>query len=114
MAAVQRDSPGRFGGRGDRSENGLPNAALAPACEAIVDGLVRTIFLRAVFPATAHLLHMHDSAQDTPIILSRRPRLVGRQMRLNLRPLLIAEPKQIRAHRLGSKSVDQALESTHG
>src|ERR1700730_11689626 len=36
------------------------------------------------------------------------------QKRLDLRPLLIVEPKQMRFHRLASKSVDQPLESKHG
>jgi hypothetical protein len=40
--------------------------------------------------------------------------LVCRQKRLDLRPLLIVEPKQMRFHRLASKSVDQPLESKHG
>ena len=114
MTAVQRDLLGRFGRRGDRGENGWPNAALAPACEAIVDGLVGTIFGRAVFPAAAHLLHVHDPAQNPSIIVARRTRLIGRQMRLNLRPLLVAEPEQIHAHGLGSlnrltKSLNQHM-----
>jgi hypothetical protein len=32
----------------------------------------------------------------------------------NLRPLLVIEPKEVRAHRLVPESVDQAVESTHG
>lgn len=98
MSAVQRDLPGRFGRRGRRGENGLPNAALAPAREAIVDGLVGAIFQRAVFPAAAHLLHVHDPAQNPTIVMALGTRLVGRQMRLDLRPLLVVEPEQIRAH----------------
>jgi hypothetical protein len=72
----------------------LPNASLAPSREAIVDGLVRAIFERAVFPAAAHLLHVHDPAQNPSIIVPLRARLVGRQMQRDLRPLLVAEPKQ--------------------
>jgi hypothetical protein len=52
---------------------------------------------------------MHDAAQNPPIIFSLRPRLVGRQMRLNPRPLLIAEPKQARIHRLASESLTNPL-----
>jgi hypothetical protein len=76
----------------------LPNAALAPAREAIVDGLMPAIFERAVFPAAAHLLPVHDSAQNPSIIMALGTGLVDRQMRLNLRPLLVAEPEQICAH----------------
>jgi hypothetical protein len=114
VAAIQRDLLGRRSRRGDRREDGLPNASFAPAREAIVDGLVWAIFARAVFPATADLLHMHDPTQDSSIIVPLWARLVGRQMRRDLRPLLVAEPEQVCAHRLGSDSVDQAFESTHG
>jgi hypothetical protein len=34
-------------------------------------------------------------------------------MRLDLRPLLIVEPKQMRVHRLAPESVDQPSESKH-
>jgi hypothetical protein len=34
-------------------------------------------------------------------------------MRDDLRPLLIAEPKQIRIHGLGLQLIDQTLESKH-
>jgi hypothetical protein len=98
VTAVQRYLSGWLSGRGDRSEDGLPNAALAPAREAIVDGLMRAIFERTVFPATALLLHVHDSAQNPSIIMALRAGLVGRQMRLDLRPLLVVEPEQICAH----------------
>jgi hypothetical protein len=57
---------------------------------------------------------MHDPAQDAPIIVALGTALVGRQMRLDLRPLCVIKPKQIRAHRLGLHSVDQTLEATHG
>jgi hypothetical protein len=102
VAAIQRDLPGRFGRRGDRGEDGLPNAALAPAREAIVDGFMRPIFGRAVLPAAAHLLHVHDPAQNPSIIMPLGARLIGWQMRLDLQPLLVAEPEQIRTHRLGT------------
>src|ERR1700760_98931 len=41
---------------------------------------------------------MHDSADDPAIINPLNPANVGRQMRLNPRPLLVAQPKQILAH----------------
>jgi hypothetical protein len=37
---------------------------------------------------------MHDPAQNPPIVFSLRPGLVSWQMRLDLRPLRVAEPKQ--------------------
>jgi hypothetical protein len=44
---------------------------------------------------------MHDPAQNTTIIMPLWTTLIGRQMRLNLRPLLFAEPEQIGAHQSG-------------
>jgi len=41
---------------------------------------------------------VHDSADDPAIINPLNPANVGRQMRLNPRPLLVAQPKQILAH----------------
>jgi hypothetical protein len=41
---------------------------------------------------------MHDPAQDASIVLALRARLVPRQMRHDLRPLLFLEPKQICIH----------------
>jgi len=43
---------------------------------------------------------VHDSADDPAIINPLNPANVGRQMRLNPRPLLVAQPKQILAHDL--------------
>jgi hypothetical protein len=57
---------------------------------------------------------MHDPAQNASIILALRAGLPGRQKRLNLRPLLVIEPKQVRPHELAPDSVDQPVESQHG
>jgi hypothetical protein len=50
---------------------------------------------------------MHDPAQDAAIVFASRTRLIGRQQRLDLRPLLVVKPKQIRPqfrpHRLASR-----------
>jgi hypothetical protein len=136
MAAIQRRLFRWFGRRCDGLEDLLPNAPLAPAGETIVDRLVRAIFPRAIHPTTAglarqlrflsslraetklevcaRLQHMHDPTQNQPIVIPARSRLVSRQMRRDLRPLLIVEPKQMRFHRLAPISVDQPLESKHG
>jgi hypothetical protein len=44
---------------------------------------------------------MHDPAQNPTIIMALGTTLVGRQVGMNFRPLLIAEPKQNCAHQLG-------------
>src|SRR5262249_49374111 len=98
MATVERHLSRCIGIAGDRSKYRLPDAALAPASKAIVNCFMRTVFARAVFPAATNLLHVHDAAQYPPIILSFGARLVGWQMRLDLRPLLVAKPKQARIH----------------
>lgn len=95
MAAIQRGLFRRLARRRNRFEYLLPDAPLAPACKAIVDRLVRAIIPRAVDPAAADFQHVHDPAQNQPVVFAARPRLVCRQMRLYLRPLLIAEPKQM-------------------
>jgi hypothetical protein len=41
---------------------------------------------------------MHDPADDPPIISPLYAPNVGRQMRLDPRPLLVAQPIQVRAH----------------
>ena len=56
---------------------------------------------------------MHDPAQDPSIVIALGTRLVRRQMRDDLRPLLIAEPKQIRLPGLGRQLIDQTLEAKH-
>ena len=78
MAAVERNLFRRVNASGDRRKYILPNAALAPAREAIIDCLVRPVLGWTVLPATANALHMHNAAQNPPIILSLRTRLIGR------------------------------------
>jgi hypothetical protein len=41
---------------------------------------------------------MHDPADDPPIVNPLDAAHIGRQMRLNPRPLLIVQPKQIPPH----------------
>jgi len=98
MAAVERHLSRSIGIASDRSKYRLPDAALAPAGKAIVDCFVWPVCARAVFPAAANSLYVHDAAQYAPIILSFGAGLVGWQMRLDLRPLLVAKPKQARIH----------------
>src|SRR5262249_4589412 len=100
MTAVERHLPRRVAIAGDRRKYRLPNPALAPAREAIVDRLVRAVLARTILPAAPHALHMHDATQDPAIIVALRSRLIGRQMRLDFRPLLVAKPKQARIHRM--------------
>lgn len=111
MAGVQGRLFRRIEASCNTFENLLPNAALAPTREPIVDGLVRTVLSGTILPAAADFQNMHDPAQYASIILALGAGLVGRQMGNDLRPLLIVEPKQIRIHGLGLQAVDQAIES---
>jgi hypothetical protein len=96
MSAVQRAFLRRCWRSRNCFEDTLPNAAPAPAVKPIVDRFMRAVFRRAVNPAASRLEHMHDPAQYAAIVFARRTRLIGRQQRLDLRPLLVAKPKQIR------------------
>jgi hypothetical protein len=55
--------------------------------------------VQAFADARAALEHVDDAADDAAIIISLRPGLICRQMRLNARPLSVAEPEQPFAHR---------------
>jgi hypothetical protein len=83
---------------GKLSEQVLPNAAPRPANKAIVDCRWRTIGFRAVAPATTALENMHNAADDAAIIYPLDTAHIRRQMRLNSRPLFVAQPEQISAH----------------
>jgi len=102
MGTVQGDLARWLGGCCHRLEYLLPDAAIAPSGEAIVDGLRGAVFPWAIDPTAADLQDMHDPAQDAPVILALRPGLVRRQVRHDLRPLIVGEPKQMRIHRLAS------------
>jgi hypothetical protein len=114
MAAVKRHLRGRIRVAGDSGEYVLPDAALAPTRKAIVDCLVRPVLARTILPAATNPHHVHDTAQYPTIIVPLGAALIDWQMRLDFRPLLIAEPEQSPIHRWPPESVDQHLESTHG
>ena len=93
VTGIQSRLFGRIVRSGDALEYPLPDASLAPASETIVDGLSRTIVLRAILPAAADLQDVHDAAENASIVLPLGSRLVRRQMRNDLVPLLVTEPK---------------------
>jgi hypothetical protein len=80
------------------SEQIFPYAAPRPANEAIVDRRRWTISFRAIAPAAAAPEHVHDPADYAPVIGALDTTYILRQMRLNPRPLLVAQPEQIPAH----------------
>ena len=78
MTAIQGGLLRRLGRSSDGLEYLLPNASLAPAGETVIDRLVRAILFWAILPAAADLEHVHNAAQNPPIILTLRPGLIGR------------------------------------
>ena len=76
----------------------FPDAAACPACEAIIDCRRRTILGWAITPPATALQNMDDSADDTAVVCPLDASDVRRQTRLDPRPLIIAQPKQIPAH----------------
>ena len=61
---------------------------------------MRAIFWRTIAPAAAALENMDDPADDPTIVDPLHTANIGRQMPLDPRPLLVAQPKQIPAHDL--------------
>src|ERR1700674_1142151 len=74
MRAVEGHSFRLLSGLGHRLEDALPNSLRTPAVEAIVDRFGRPIFRRTIDPSTSALEHMHDPAQNAPIVLGFTPR----------------------------------------
>src|SRR4026207_713879 len=93
----------RFSRFGRRLEDALPNSLRTPAVEAIVDRLGRPIFRRTIDPPTSALKHMHDPAQNAPIVLRLHATAIAWNKRLNPRPLPVAKPKQVRPHLLAPR-----------
>jgi len=83
---------------GQLSEQALPQSASCPAYEAVIDRRRRAIFWRVITPPASALEHTHDPADYPPIIDPLNAAHIGRQMRLDLRLLLVAQPKRIPAH----------------
>src|SRR5215475_7622882 len=81
-----------------RAEQIFPDSAPCPANKAVIDRSWRAIFGRAIAPAATTLQHMHDAADDAPIICPFDTSHIGRQMMLDPLPLLVVQPKQVAAH----------------
>ena len=109
MAGIQRRLFRRLGRRRNRLEYLLPNASLAPTGKAIVDRLVGPYSFGQSCPAAANLQNMHDPAQNRRSSLRSGPGWFVGKMRLDLRPLLVIEPNQMRFHRLAPNRLTNLL-----
>ena len=76
---VDQDLRWRASCRCQNIEDILPNAFRRPSDEPIVEGLVRTIDIWCIDPAAAGLQHVHNAADDTPVIDPRLSSRIGRQ-----------------------------------
>ena len=77
-ARVDEQAIGYILGPRKRAEDTLPNAALGPAHEAVVERLLRTVDVPwAIGPAPAALQRMDDPAQHTAIIHARLAAHIG-------------------------------------
>lgn len=77
---------------GQRLEQPMPDALPRPAVEAVVDGRVGAVDLRAVAPPRSRAQHVRDPRDHPPIIDAMRPFPPPRQKRLDPRPFHIANP----------------------
>jgi hypothetical protein len=94
--AVDKEPVGYVLGPGQGTENALPDAAFSPAHETVVKRLLGTVDVRAIGPATTAFQRMDDPAENPAIVNPLLAANIGRQQRLNPRPLRIRKPKEIR------------------
>ncbi len=80
------------------TEQVFPDAAPRPASKTVIDRCRRTIFQWAIAPPTAASQHVHNPADNPPIVRTLNASYIRRQMRFNPPPLLAAQPKQASAH----------------
>lgn len=78
---------------GKLPEKLLPDAPFSPPREAIVDRRVRTVLRRAILPPTTAPQHMQDATDHPPIVRPFLAAHIGRQMPLDLLPLMVVEPE---------------------
>ena len=79
IGAVDRHRAPEMSGFGQGIEHLLPDLAIGPAVEAIVDRRPWAVFRRTVAPAAAGSQHMENAAQDTTVIDPPGARLILRQ-----------------------------------
>ncbi len=79
-----------------RREDPLPKTASAPAVVSVEGRRIRPIFVGKRTPTAALAQPMDDPADDAAIVLAFRSGVDHREMRLDRRPLLIAEPEIVR------------------
>ncbi len=94
--AVDQGDLWRVGAGDEGGEDPRPEAALAPAVPSVEDRRVRPVFRRQGAPSAAFAEAVHDAADHPPVVHAPRSRVHHRQMRLDRRPLHVAQPEQAR------------------
>src|ERR1700674_1347290 len=80
---------------GQGGKDGLPDAALGPANEAIVECLLRPIDRRTIGPASPRLQRLNDTAQHASVIDPLLAACVGWQQGRDPSPLRIGKPEKL-------------------
>jgi hypothetical protein len=94
-AGVDQNLGRRAGGLGERLEQLDPHAFRRPPDKAIVERLLRPIIRRRVDPTTARFQHMNNPADHPPVVDARLAPRIRRQMRRDLRKLLVRQPEEV-------------------
>jgi hypothetical protein len=95
-AAIDEQPVWRISRSGQSAEDPLPDPALRPANEPVVERLLRAIDIRAVCPTASAAKRMHDTTQHTSVIHTRHAAHIRWKQRLDPGPLRIGKPKEIR------------------
>jgi len=102
VRTVEAELLGNLAAGRDFLEHAPPHSTMRPPVVAVVDRGRWTIGRWCVAPPTSCLENMQDAADDSTIIHPRFARLATRQVRINRRPGLVRQPKQMRHYRASS------------
>jgi len=96
--AVDQHLGWRPAGGGQGPEDVEPHAFGRPAHKPVVQRLSRPVDGWCIGPATARLQHMHDAADDPPVIDPRHPARIAWKVRRQSRELSLIQPEMIVIH----------------
>jgi hypothetical protein len=111
VCAVDRHCPHHAGRPRQRVENIAPDALSAPTVEAIVDRRVGAVVRWTIPPTRARAQHVHDPADNAPIIDTVGSTPTLRQQGFKPLPLRIVKPIELLPHQglLDSEALNHNL-----
>src|SRR5665213_2492546 len=109
MRRIDHLSIGGSSSRSQFTEQSPPPAALGPAHEAIVDRRIGAVLRGAIAPPAAALQNVQNATDHTPVVHAILAAHIRRQMRPDLTPLLITQPKQVVPHPIASESQSNGI-----